>query len=156
HGVGVVRAVYEDRQHQLWVAGRDGVAKYDGNRFAPVLGQQQLKGHIITVMFEDHNQGLWIAGTQGLLLPTPSRELRRFDLRSGLPNNLVRALWEDRSGNLWAGTDAGLSRLEGDRFVVPAIERKEERDWVKCLYEDREGNLWAGMNSGLNRFRDDR
>ena len=152
----VVREVYEDRSHQLWVAGLGGVVKRTGDGFSPVLGPKETDGIFITSMLKDRNNGFWIAGSKGLILRKPDGTLRRFDSHDGLPDNLVRALWEDSAGNLWAGTNGGLSRLENGRFVSPALGGEDERGWVRCLFEDREGNLWVGMNSGLDRLRDDR
>ena len=86
---------------------------------------------------------------------TSGRQTAPFQTKDGLPDNFVRSLWEDRDGNLWAGTDGGLARLENGRFVSNPVATSRERDWVRCIYEDTEGNLWVGMNSGLNRFRDD-
>ena len=97
-----------------------------------------------------------LGGNKGLILRKPDGRLRSFDSRNGLPDDLVRALQEDRDGNLWVGTNDGLSRLENGKFVAPPLDSERERDWVRSLFEDREGNLWVGMNSGLNRFRDDR
>ena len=151
----VIRAVYEDREQQLWVAGTGGLLRRTGDRFSFILGPQEMRGNLVTTMLEDHNHDLWIAGNKGLILRKRDGTLKRFDSKNGLPNNLVRALWEDRVGNLWAGTDAGLSRLENGQFLLPGIAKKNETDWVKCLFEDREGSLWVGTNSGLNRFRDD-
>ena len=84
---------------------------------------------------------------------SPGGKISRYDARSGLPDPFVRSLWEDRDGNIWAGTNGGLARLEHGRFV--STDAGHDLDWVRCIYEDREGNLWIGMNSGLNRLRDD-
>ena len=151
----VVRVVYEDRQQQLWIAGGSGLMKRSGSGFSLILGPEIIRGRFVTTMLEDHNGDLWLAGGTGLMVLRHDGKLKRFDSRNGLPNNLVRALWEDRGGSLWAGTDVGLSRFENGRFLSPLGEKNQEGDWVKCLFEDREGNLWVGMNSGLNRFRDD-
>ena len=105
----------------------------------------------VTTILKDA-RGLWAGGTRGIDLISPEGRLQRFTTRDGLPNELVRALYEDRAGNLWAGTYGGLSRLEKGRFVsLP----KDDRGWVWCFFEDREGDLWVGMNGALNRFRDD-
>ena len=79
--------------------------------------------------------------------------MRRFDSHSGLPEDLVRSVVEDRDGNIWAGTNGGIARLEGDRFAVPATGA--EGNVVRTLFEDREGDLWVGGNNGLTRLRDD-
>ena len=86
---------------------------------------------------------------------SPDGSLRRYDTRDGLPDPFVRSLWQDRDGNIWAGTNNGLSRLEKGRFVASGVDGRHDPDWVRSIFEDREGNLWVGMNSGLNRFRDD-
>jgi ligand-binding sensor domain-containing protein/anti-sigma regulatory factor (Ser/Thr protein kinase) len=150
--VGTVEVIHEDREHQLWVGGIGGLAKRDHDRFIPVLGPKELRGSIIRVMASDA-RGLWLAGSREVILMRKGSPLRYFNAADGLPNT-VRALLSDRSGNLWVGTNSGLSRLENDRFVTPALDRSGSADWVRSLFEDREGDLWVGMNSALNRFRD--
>jgi ligand-binding sensor domain-containing protein len=44
-------------------------------------------------------------------------EFRSWTAREGLSNDFVRTLAEDAKGNIWAGTDNGLLRLDGGRFV---------------------------------------
>ena len=70
------------------------------------------------------------------------------------PGNLqthVAVLYEDRKTNFWAGTWAGLYRLEGRQFRrvlgIPALTNV-----VLGLMEDRRGNLWAGTSVGVVRF----
>ncbi len=48
---------------------------------------------------------------------TPTVQFRSWTAREGLSNDFVRTLPEDAGGNIWAGTDNGLLRLDGDRFV---------------------------------------
>jgi len=149
------RAVYLGRDGALYVAGFAGVARRQGNRFVSVIGPAEVGGDIVTNLTQDHSGNLWVAGPSGLLMRTPAGKLRQFQTKDGLPDNFVRSLWEDRDGNVWAGTNGGLARLENGRFVSNPVATASERDWVRCIYEDTEGNLWVGMNSGLNRFRDD-
>ena len=153
--IEAVRAVFEDSHHTIWVGGAGGVIRLVNGSFAPILGDE-LRGHIVNAMTEDRNGGLWIAGTQGLVLRRPDGRLQRFSSRDGLPDDLVRAMWLDRAGTIWAGTNRGLSRVEERPGATPRIDAVQERDWVRCLFEDREGNLWAGTNGGLSRYRDDR
>ena len=65
----------------------------------------------------------------------------------------MHSVVEDRNGNIWVGTNGGIARLQGDRFVVPATA--SESNLVRTLFEDREGDLWVGGNNGLIRLRDD-
>jgi len=151
----VVQVIHEDRDHRLWISGRGGLLRREGTRFIRALGPQQLEGALMTSIAVTA-QGVWLAGSRGVFLRGPDGALQHFDIAQGLPASLVRALREDRAGNLWAGTTGGLSRFENGRFVTLSTETGGDGpDWVWSLYEDREDNLWVGMNSSLNRFSDD-
>ena len=151
----VVQVVQVDRQGQLWVSGLGGLITRAGDGFVRVLGPEPLGGALMTAI-AINAQGVWLAGNQGIFLRHPDGMLTHFDTTNGLPAKLVRAVLEDRSGNLWVGTNGGLSRFENGHFVTFSTDASADRvDWVWSLFEDREGDLWVGMNSSLNRFRDD-
>lgn len=148
-----VRTIREDRHHDLWVAGYSRVVKMSGSQFTTVIDPDTLNGAIVTSMVADQHDNFWLGGSTGIIRRSPTGQIRRYGVRDGLPDPLVRALWEDRDGNIWAGTNLGIARLDGDRFVTPSDV--DNRNIVRCLFEDREGNLWIGSNSGLTRYRDD-
>ncbi|MBZ5586484.1 MAG: hypothetical protein LAQ30_30720, partial [Acidobacteriia bacterium] len=149
-----VRAIQEDRQHNLWVAGLTGVGKLSGGKFTVVLPQAALDRDLVICMVVDRRDNLWIGGSRGLTQISPAGRVRRFGVRDGLADPFVRALWEDRDGGLWVGTNNGIARQTGERFVAPAYAGEHESDVVRCLFEDREGDLWIGSANGLTRLRD--
>jgi len=158
-----VRVVREDRRHNLLVAGFDlppapqrptlRVVSLMGDKVTTLVDDDRLAGDVVTTLLADSRDNLWIGGTLGLIERSANGRIRRFDSHSGLPEDLVRSVVEDRDGNIWAGTNGGIARLEGDRFAVPATGT--ESDVVRTLFEDREGDLWVGGNDGLTRLRDD-
>lgn len=149
------QVVYEDTKHQLWVSGVGGLMKRSGDAFVAVMGRRELMGERITAIRESHD-GLWLAGNRGLILLQKGNPPKRFGTRDGLPTNLVRAILEDSAGNLWAGTDSGLTRFVNNQFRSKGPGEEDEDNLVWCLFEDREGDLWIGTNSSLHRLRDDR
>ena len=148
------QVIYEDDAHDLWVGGAGGLVKRNGESFSKVLDGQQLGG-IVTSLVKIGTR-LWIGATTGIIRVDADGTRKHYDTRDGLPDNLVRTVLEDRNGNLWVGTNGGLSRLENDRFETLNADKKDDSELVWSLFEDREGDLWAGMNSSLSRFRDDR
>src|SRR6185369_12849958 len=148
-----VRQIREDLQHDLWVAGFSRIVKMSGGQFETLIDPETLNGDIVTCMVAGRNGTFWIGGNSGIIRRSPDGQIRRYNVRDGLPDNLVRAMWEDRDGNIWAGTNLGLARLDGDHFVTPLDP--DNSNTVRSLFEDREGNLWVGSNSGLTRYRDD-
>jgi signal transduction histidine kinase/ligand-binding sensor domain-containing protein len=153
--VTALRAIREDWHGELWIGGFGGVGKLVGGRFLPVVDAATLGGNIVLSMVVDRHDNLWLGGTLGLIERSPAGEIRKYTERDGLPNGSVRGLWEDRDGNIWVGTNAGLARLAAGRVETSSGESGFPREMVRCVFEDREGNLWVGANNGLNRIRDD-
>ena len=153
--VKAVQVVYEDAQQKLWVGGAGGLLTQAGGGFSAVLGPKDLGDNHINAILKDR-RGVWLAtGDKGMILVQTNGSLKRFDTTNGLSNTLVRAICEDRAGNLWVGTDGGVSHLENDRFVSSPLGMNDASEWIWSLFEDREGDLWVGTNSTLNRFRQD-
>jgi signal transduction histidine kinase/ligand-binding sensor domain-containing protein len=150
--IQALRTVYGGRDGQIYVAGFGGVLRFENGRFVQVLGPV---GDIINSLLLDRHGTLWVGGSFGLIARSPDGALRHYTVNEGLPATFVRAIWEDRDGNLWAGTDGGLARLENGRFASSPLGSPREHEWVRCIYEDNEGNLWVGMNGGLNRLSND-
>src|SRR5581483_538070 len=69
---------------------------------------------------------------------------------NGLPQNSVLAIAQTPDGYLWLGTEEGLSRFDGVRFVTfdkrntPGFQNNE----VDALLVDHAGNLWIGTHGG--------
>ncbi len=68
--------------------------------------------------------------------------------RGGLPSDTVLALAVDARGTLWAGTTAGLARLEGDHFVSVPLPGTEAGQLVYALAAQPDG-LWVGGARGV-------
>jgi signal transduction histidine kinase/ligand-binding sensor domain-containing protein len=149
-----VRAIREDPHHDLVVAGFGGVVRISGDNYTTLIDNATVGGDVVSGLLVDRHDNLWVAGSLGLMLRTPNGHVRKFDTHDGLPDLFVRSVVEDRDGNIWIGTNGGLARYQGDRFVASA-ENGRDSDLVRCLLEDREGDLWVGANNGLTRLRDD-
>ncbi len=78
-----------------------------------------------------------------------------FSIEAGLPNNVVPVVTQTRDGYLWAGTEGGLARFDGVRFVTFRVATTPglADNLIRCLYEDRDGTLWIGTQGGLTRYR---
>ncbi|HEX6279984.1 MAG TPA: two-component regulator propeller domain-containing protein [Pyrinomonadaceae bacterium] len=68
----------------------------------------------------------------------------------------VSAMFKDRDGNFWIGTDQGL-RLLKDKPVVTVYSRESglPAENVYAVVEDREGTIWFGVwEANLGSYRD--
>jgi ligand-binding sensor domain-containing protein len=86
----------------------------------------------------------------------PGPVFKRIPAGSGLSQNTILAIIQDRRGFLWVGTAEGLNRYDGYDFVGyrhdPADSTSLSNSRVLALFEDRAGRLWAGTVNGANRF----
>jgi ligand-binding sensor domain-containing protein len=75
-----------------------------------------------------------------------------YTTRSGLSDNNVISLLEDKQGFIWIGTDEGLNRYDGYSFKIykykPGVQKGLIHNNAKCLFQDKEGYIWIGSHGG--------
>ncbi len=161
-----VAALAQDRDGYLWAGTSDGLARFDGERFA--LWQHaperagSLPSNAIQSLLVDSRNRLWV-GTAGgglAVLGTDRETFERpsFDTRPGGGVRDVWAIAETSDGAIWyGGFDSGLFRLQPDsgeirRFLADAARADAlPSDDVLSLAVDASGTLWIGTAEGLVR-----
>lgn len=71
-----------------------------------------------------------------------------YDIRRGLPSNVVMDIIQDHKGYMWFATQGGVSRFDGYRFVNYGITDGLPFIDVERIIEDRQGRIWAGAREG--------
>ena len=113
-----------DSKGRLWASTNNGVAMIDTHTNHPnnngILRYSEENGKFpaseIVCSMEAHDGTLWFGTNKGVLKCTynaQSKELnyQLFNKKNGLTNNSIRSLVEDKLGNIWIGTEEGLSCL---------------------------------------------
>ena len=81
---------------------------------------------------------------------------RRFASREGLPRNWVTALAQDGDGFIYAGTEGGLARYDGQhwaRALFP-LDAAARQPYVNTLATAANGSVWVGTdNAGVFVYR---
>lgn len=98
---------------------------------------------------------LWFATGQGLVRFDGVR-MTVFDKNSkpGITGNRVFVLYEDRAGNLWAGTeDNGLCRYRDGAFTCWTVKDGLPGRRVDRIDEDNAGTIWIYTNEGVAVWR---
>ena len=142
---------FERRENNLWLPGEPRAlwtdAAVPGIRW-PWLDETG----ILEPAYQDRDGGLWTWHQRRLVLTGKSGRIQ-FDSEHGLPNADIRAVHQDRAGNMWFGTyGQGLLKLEGDRLRKLTTTNSELNNRVWSIHEDDQGDLWMGTQAGLNRL----
>jgi len=80
--------------------------------------------------------------------------VQRFTNENGLPQNSVQALCQTADGYIWIGTQDGLARFDGARFVVfdKTSVSGFPNNVIWGLSEARAGGVWVATNGGAARL----
>ena len=106
-----VMGLWRDADDTLWVAtALGGLQRYDGNRWTAFDSRHGnlLQDSIFTV-FRDSQQRLWV-GTGGGVNMHDGQVWSSLDKNDGLSGGRVTTICQGPDGDLWFGTDSGLSR----------------------------------------------
>jgi ligand-binding sensor domain-containing protein/signal transduction histidine kinase len=95
------------------------------------------------------------AGNANLGIGALPFTFRSWQREQGLPQDLVRAITQTRDGYIWIGTDDGVARFDGVKFVSFGLPEGLRSGPVRTLFGDGRGTLWIGsVGAGLIRWQD--
>ena len=79
--------------------------------------------------------------------------LEQFGQEDGMSLDNITSLAMDSSGFLWVGTQRGLNRFDGHRFLsyfpIPGDSTSLPANRVEALHMDPFGQLWVGLEGAL-------
>jgi diguanylate cyclase (GGDEF)-like protein len=79
--------------------------------------------------------------------------LDNWNIESGLPQISVLSITQDGTGYIWIGTQNGIARFDGVRFVV--YDRRNsgiDTTMATVAYTDRKGEPWFGTPHGVLHY----
>lgn len=81
-------------------------------------------------------------------------------IKDGLSNYGVRAITQDSQGNIWFGTEIGLTRYDGYSFRIYNTDSKDPNalpdSYIRDLLIDYSGNLWIATGwGGVAKYNQD-
>jgi signal transduction histidine kinase/streptogramin lyase len=150
-----------DPDGRVWMVEQRGVRAITGPAGRP-LAVPSRDGHPMTVerragrMIFDRNGNLWNASwSTGLRRTSPtagrSRQEDHFTEQDGLTSDRMEAILEDRDGNIWVGTTAGLDRFRNSAIITePALTRPPVM--FDSILAAADGTVYVARESDLMRI----
>ena len=185
-----VNTILEDSRGRLWIGTDDGLNLFDRKtgRFFQYHHNpgdpHSLSSDTVWEIYEDRSGVLWFGTLNGIsklnetasrfthYQQTPNPPAQGWGAQSvtvldaptapGLSDNAVSAVYQDRQGLLWIGTNTTyrgeLNRLDRSTGRVTVYQYNPDdpssltNGPVYTVYEDSAGTLWVGTLDGLARF----
>jgi signal transduction histidine kinase/ligand-binding sensor domain-containing protein len=145
-------SAYPDARARLWLsADREDLYFFETNKI--IRSTEAFHG--IKALLVDQVGRVWM-GRQNQLTCWSNGIVQNFGANNGFERRDVRALAEDRPGNLWIGTGNGvLYRFANGTFTAFKPDDGKESQAIWALLPEADGSLWLGtFRGGLLRFKD--
>jgi signal transduction histidine kinase/ligand-binding sensor domain-containing protein len=140
-----VLAMAQTEDGYLWTGGVGGLYRFDGIRF------ERMDSETVYALMAVPNGDLWI-GLAGKIEVLRNGKITRYAAREGVPSGKVAGFAEDRESTIWVSTNAGLARLEGDRWEQVGEDWNFPGTIARAIFADRHGTLWVATGDTLVRL----
>jgi len=140
----------------VWAAtdgvGRDlGVRYFSGGKWASYIvpGFDGSKVNALA-MHVDRNGSLWIGTDNSGLYRVHDGIAEHYGTADGLSGKAVHSFYEDREGNLWVLTDAGIDMFRDTPVVSYSTREGLSQTFIFTVLALQDGSLWVGNGSAID------
>ena len=143
----MVHAIARDTRGTLWITvwGGDkggGVLRLQDGNWTDFRNRVHLPQYRCRVLYGDPLGRLWLGFEDGEIAVHENEGFHVYSSKDGLPGGKVLAITRDREGNIWIGSEGGLSRFDHGHFVTLTRKNGLPGNSVSGILEDDEGFLW--------------
>ncbi|PXV60381.1 Histidine kinase-, DNA gyrase B-, and HSP90-like ATPase [Dyella jiangningensis] len=148
-------AMAQGKDGYLWLGTGSGLYRFDGSRFErfqPAEGER-FRSNDITALHRLPDGSLWMGFYYGGAGVLQSGHLRQFAPGKDFPPGMVLAFASTGDGAIWAATEGGLARFDGERWQAVGDDwgyASHRADW---LITARDGTLWVTTGDSLMFLR---
>lgn len=136
----------------VWAGTMSGPASLDGVAWKELANTGVLPNTYITALtsMPEPDYSIWFGTRGGVVKRSATGEWKNWNITSGLVSNDVTSIARDRDGNIWVGTQYGISVYDGTKWtsyttILPSTA-------VRAVFTDSYGAVWVGTSNGAMEF----
>jgi len=142
----IVRVVFEDREHDLWLGTENGLDRLRRKNVLSLTRREGMLSDTVTSIAAGDHNSVWLGTTDGLEFIADGKHTVY------LRGTRILSLQTDLNRRLWAGTTRGLMQWNEGRIFFPRQDEKFIA--ITVVAEDATGTLWF-YDSDKGLFRQD-
>ena len=131
----------------VWMGGYSGVIKYDGSVFERMDATKGLTS--ARVIFEDSTGRIWVGTNDNGVVLIDGEESTHFTYKDGLPSSSIRIFEEDKKGNIFIGTTAGVCYIDAKNQIHELQNSFVSGERVLKLDADPNGLIFGQTGNGI-------
>src|SRR5579872_6164573 len=148
-----VRNIVQTPDGYLWLATDQGLVRFDGVRFKRFASFPEIPDTVGRGLCVGSDGSLWLGLSKGGVVQVKAGAAKLYPPGNGLLGGQNRIVIQDRSGAIWVGTNAGVSRFQNARW-----QSFDARDGLppirtEAIYQDSAGVIWVNSGDGLFELR---
>ena len=152
-----VNALAEDAKGNIWLGADSNNAESGFFAFSNIGIPRKIgaeTGNVLAIVPSENS--VW-AGTEnaGLFHFQDEKLLEHFTFENttgGLRSNTIYALFADREGVIWIGTNRGVSRFDASSPQTQILSKDSKSEFVRTIFRASNGQIFAGTDHGLYLF----
>jgi ligand-binding sensor domain-containing protein len=146
----ITRNIIQDRKGNIWIAAFDGIFQYDGKSFTNVT--RKVSSARFFSVLEDREGNYWFGSIGSGVYYYDGKYFRNFTTKEGLAGNEVTAIYEDKTGKIWFGTNGGVSCYDGKSFRNFTTKEGLSSNNVNAILQDKTGKFWFGTTGSASVY----
>lgn len=161
-----VIAIEQDRQGNIWLGTRNGLNKYNGDKFevyrSDANNPNSLSNNDILSILEDNDGNIWVGTYNGLNKYDPIKNIfnrySKDSTENSLANNVIICSKEMPNGEIWFGTANGItiySKVNDDFTNIPYVENNRaslSSKNIQRIFLDSNNQIWIATTGGLSKL----
>ena len=132
---------------------KPGQLRYDGWHITNWTTDEGLAGNKVRVAIEAESGELYVGTTTGLSVIHKDGSIKNFKQIDGLENEYIMALYQDKNGIIWIGTDGGGIYLMRDEHLFSHFDSEVglAGNVIFKITQNVDGVFWICSGSGITR-----
>lgn len=148
-----VYPILRARDGSVYIGTTRGLSRYKDGEFSRIslsFANFLRAEPSVQSLWEDADGRLWVGVIGGLFVVENGKARRMNELFDG--DRTVSAIYSDRFGNVWLGTEyEGVVQYKNGKVITKySIAQGLPSGDIKTIYEGRDGKIWFGTYGGIS------
>ena len=113
-------------------------------------------GDNVHCSLQDKSGNLWFGTTGEGVYKFDGKSFKQYTESDGLKSNCVFDIFESNDGEIWIGTDNGLTIYDGKSFtnitIAPIVNSNHNKFYVFSIMQDKSGKIWVATVEGVYSY----
>ncbi len=144
-----VFSLLEDHKGRIWCGTyNEGLLLYEAGEFRKVLSENS-EDLFVAEIIEDRGHRIWFRTFEEGVWLNNDGAFRHINVSNNLVHNNVTEVFEDKYGNIWFGTLAGVSKYGRVIFEIFDTDMGLPENHITSVYRDSRERIWFGTYGSL-------